>query len=399
METLKDVIIIGAGPAGLMAARQLAINGVETLLITREMNVPGEEKVCGGFIPARALEEFNIGNFAGAFPILGVRMKFPGTEIKQVDFDEPIGYDATRADIGRALLHLIDQSIVEIRMGQCVVGCVEEKEYCIVRMKGESGIEGIPSRIVIDASGVSPVTSKNSLVRPRLTPQQLGYAVQYQMRRNDSLSFDPVIEFYYGSEFSPKGYAWIFPRGNEAAVGTGGILSQVKSNSRQTIEYLNHLLEKSPTLQLNGSIEIIKQEAALMPLAGIVKPSYSNRILLAGDAAAHCSPISGEGIYYSMVCGDLAGKVAASAIQQNEISRKFLKQYEKAWINRIGSDLKWGLWLQKRLTKQGSKSLGSQFLQDEKSCRIIAEMLIGQRSVKSSILAALPKYLKAKILG
>jgi hypothetical protein len=63
----------------------------------------------------------------------------------------------------------------------------------------------------------------------------------------------------------------------------------------------------------------------------------------------------------------------------------------------MGSDLKWGLFLQKRFMETGSAGLGSKFLESEKSCRIIAEMLVGKRSVKSAILTAIPGYLLSKI--
>ncbi len=397
LQKVSDIVIIGAGPAGLMAARRLGIEETSATLVTRESQVPGENKVCGGFIPMRAIDEFDIGKIDGSTPITGVRMKFPGMKMQHIDFDETIGYDTTRANLGKSLLRLVNQSLIEICMRSSVVEVSENAEHCTVVLKTDEGLEEIRCSIVIDTSGVFPVSVRSSLVRPRLTNQQLGYAIQYQIRREDSEQFENVIEFYYGGEFSPKGYAWIFPRGREAAVGTGGILARVKSVGRKTVEYLEHLMETSPTLNSIGSLDVLKTESAMMPLAGVVRPSYSHRIMLAGDAAAHCSPITGEGIYYSMVGGDLAGAVAARAIKSS--NAKFsLKTYEKRWIDRIGSDLKWGLRLQKRLIRSGSQSLGSRFLQSENSRRIIAEMLVGRRHVKSAIISSAPAYLKSKFL-
>lgn len=134
-----------------------------------------------------------------------------------------------------------------------------------------------------------------------------------------------------------------------------------------------------------------------MPLAGAVTPSFSDRVLLAGDAAGHCSPISGEGIYYSAVGGQCAGIVASTAVEENDFSDKALSQYEKMWRSRIGSDLRWGAWLQSRLRDGGSGSFASSLLKSEKYQRIIAEMLVGERSVRRAILACAPGYLRAKI--
>ena len=227
---------------------------------------------------------------------------------------------------------------------------------------------------------------------------QIGYGVQYQVKTKKPLEI--VNDFYYGSEFSPRGYAWSFPRGKETVLGTGGIVDTVRESEKKTTAYLYHLVKSTdPTtteLQEAGS-EIVQREAALMPLAGIVSPSYGKRIMLAGDAACHCSPITGEGIHYSMIGGQKAAETAAEMIRKKDFSDKALSRYEGSWTNAFGSDLKWGLYLQKRFLESGSSSMGSTFLRSDKSTRVIAEMLAGVRSVRSAILAAAPGYLVSKL--
>ena len=98
-----------------------------------------------------------------------------------------------------------------------------------------------------------------------------------------------------------------------------------------------------------------------------------------------------------MLGGQKAAEVAAKCVQKNDFSEKELGQYERLWTKSFGSDLKWGLWLQKRFLESGSSSMGSTFLNSEKSTRVIAEMLAGQRSVRSAILAAAPGYLVSKL--
>ncbi|MGY5851974.1 MAG: hypothetical protein RTU92_00235, partial [Candidatus Thorarchaeota archaeon] len=105
----------------------------------------------------------------------------------------------------------------------------------------------------------------------------------------------------------------------------------------------------------------------------------------------------GEGIYYSMIVGRIAAESISNALNQNDPSWTTLQRYESTWTKKIGSDLKWGLWIQKRLSKSGSSSLGSSFIQSEKSQRVIAEMLLGMRSVRSAILRAAPGYIQSKI--
>jgi len=259
-------------------------------------------------------------------------------------------------------------------------------------------LESLFTNLVIDASGVNPVSLRFTPIRDRPSNSQIGYAVQYQLKTKRAL--DIVNDFYYGSEFSPRGYAWSFPRGHETVLGTGGLIDKVKMSKKRTTQYLDTLVketEPTSTELVEANSEIVKQEAALMPLAGIVRKSFGKRIMLAGDAACHCSPITGEGIHYSMIGGQKAANAAAECIRKKDFSDKALSRYENSWIKTFGSDLKWGLWLQTRFLESGSRSMGSKFLSSDKSTRVIAEMLGGDRSVRSAIIAAAPGYLKSRM--
>jgi digeranylgeranylglycerophospholipid reductase len=392
-----SVLIIGAGPAGLTAARKLTELDIEYTLITRE-DRPGAYKACGGYIPSRALEEFELNKIPGAQYVRSIRMKFPSLEMKRVDFDEPVGVNVSRGYLGAALLKQIGCDTEKIWLNtEC--GQIESQgDLCKVRYTKENEVSSLSTNLVIDASGVNPVTLRFTPIRARPANSQMGYAVQYQLQVKRPLEI--VNDFYYGSEFSPRGYAWSFSRGNEVAIGTGGLVNKVRENDKRTLSYLDELVSDTEPISSdlqNAGYEIVRREAALMPLAGIVTPSYGRRVMLAGDAACHCSPITGEGIHYSMLGGQKAAEVAAKCVQKNDFSTKELGQYERLWTRSFGSDLKWALWLQKRFLESGSSSMGSTFLKSEKSTRVIAEMLAGQRSVRSAILAAAPGYLVSKL--
>jgi digeranylgeranylglycerophospholipid reductase len=392
-----NVLIIGAGPAGLTAARKLTELDVEYTLITRE-DKPGAYKACGGYIPARALEQFELSKIPGAQYVKAVRMKFPGLEMKRVDFDEPMGVNVSREDLGAALLKQIGCEAERIWLNTKCGQIESHGNLCKVRYTKENEVGFLSTNLVIDASGVNPVSLRFTPIRARPTNSQMGYAVQYQLKIRKPLEI--VNDFYYGSEFSPRGYAWSFSRGNEVAMGTGGLVNKVRENDKKTVSYLDELVSDTEPISSdlqNAGYEIVRRESALMPLAGIVTPSYGKRVMLAGDAACHCSPITGEGIHYSMLGGQMAAEVAAKCVQKNDYSEKELAQYERLWTKSFGSDLKWGLWLQKRFLESGSSSMGSTFLNSEKSTRVIAEMLAGQRSVRSAILAAAPGYLVSKL--
>ncbi|MFW9787726.1 MAG: geranylgeranyl reductase family protein [Candidatus Thorarchaeota archaeon] len=392
-----EVIIIGAGPAGLIAARRLEELEISYTLLSRDTS-PGINKACGGYVPSRALKEFSLQGMPGAYPIETIRMKFPGLALKEIKFDNPVGVNISRENLGKALLEKVTQESGEIWLDTESNFVESTKDLVIIHYTKDDVRDTLSCRLLIDASGANPASQRTLIVRQRPPNDQLGYAVQYQMKCEDTLP--GANDFYYGSEFSPRGYAWNFPRKKETVVGTGGIVNKVRESSRRVIEYLDNLVndvEPIRTELQDVGAAVIRKEAALMPLAGIVSPSFGRRILLAGDAACHCSPISGEGIHYSMLGGLKAADVAAGCVKNKDYSDKALSKYESLWTKAFGSDLKWGLWLQKRFLDSGSSSMGSTFLRSEKSTRVIAEMLAGVRSVRSAILAAAPGYLISKI--
>ncbi|MDF1540556.1 MAG: NAD(P)/FAD-dependent oxidoreductase [Candidatus Thorarchaeota archaeon] len=398
MDTDIDVIIIGAGPAGLFAAKTIAEQDIDFILIMKEEE-PCQEKTCGGFIPSRCLDEFGIKIRHNYREIVGLRMKFPGLDIVRVDFDESIGVNTTRAQLGKTMHQMVPHYQKITRSGTKVSKVSVKNERVKVDVDSKEGKDSLTSKIVIDASGANPVCVRSSLVRERIPNSSMGYGVQYQLAlEGSSQNVESVNDFYYGHEYSPGGYAWHFPRVNESVVGTGGIVERVRTDKKRVLEYLDNWIQNVEPISTElKDARIIKKEAAPMPLAGIVIPSYDNRILLAGDAAGHCSPISGEGIHYSMLAGKIAAQTAVESIRKNDQSSGFLERYEKRWKGEFGSDLKWGAWLQKRLTSSGSTGMGSTFLKSEKSQRVIAEMLVGMSSVRRAILSAAPSYIGSKM--
>lgn len=398
MSTDADVIIIGAGPAGLSAAIKLEELDIDYLLFDRDLH-PGEEKPCAGFIPISTIQRFSIPKISDQHIINSVRMQFSGRDFSTIDFDEPVGVNVSRGALGKTMLSMTPAT-ARYHLGTKITNVETHNDHCVVSTMTDEKETKFTSRLIIDSSGANPVSQRFIELRPRIPNSSMGYGLQYHIEFEEELPHTNT--FLYGSQYSPSGYSWIFPRGKTAVFGTGGLVQRVRENNRKTHEYLDHILKEiEPYCSELASESIVKKDSALMPLCGIVQPSFGKRIMLAGDAAGHCSPISGEGIHYSMIGGLNAAQTAAQCIRMNDFSDKALSKYEKNWIKEMGSDLKWGYWLQRRLMKPGSTGTSgwsrSGFIDSEKSLKIIAEMLVGERSVKSAILSIAPGYLKSKI--
>jgi len=398
MSTDTDVIIIGAGPAGISAAIKLEESGIDYLLFDRDLN-PGEEKPCAGYIPISTINRLSIPKISDQHIINSARLQFSGRNLSTIEFDEPLGINVSRGALGKTMLSMLSATDKH-HLGTKITKVETHGEHSTVSTRTDGQETKYTSKLVIDASGANPVSQRFIELRPRISNSAMGYGLQYHIEFEEELP--NANTFLYGSQYSPSGYSWLFPREKTVVLGTGGLVKRVRQNDQKTHKYLDHILEKvEPFCSELASGVIVKKDSALMPLCGIVQPSFGKRIMLAGDAAGHCSPISGEGIHYSMMGGLIAAQTAVQCIHKKDFSDKALSRYEKKWIKEMGSDLKWGYWLQKRLMKPGTSGTSSWgksgFIDSEKSLRIIAEMLMGDKSVRSAILAIAPGYLKAKI--
>ncbi|HEC81575.1 MAG TPA: NAD(P)/FAD-dependent oxidoreductase [Thermoplasmatales archaeon] len=188
------------------------------------------------------------------------------------------------------------------------------------------------------------------------------------------------------------------PQKNHLNIGLGeyrrlGKKNRVRKNLKELYKnYLNLLKENNI---------IPKETKTRHPRGGTlpVKPlkkTYSDRVLLVGDAAGFINPVSGEGIYYALVSGEMAAKVAAEAIENNDTSEQFLSTYQRLCENDFGRDIK----LLVKSTKQWEKQ-DTRFLkimsQDKKLAEMLFTIITGQKSIYELRWSLIKRYLYASL--
>jgi len=328
-----DVLVVGAGPAGAVAAWQARQAGpeLEVALLERDRAV-GSPVRCAEGVGDAGLREFANPDGAdwAARKITRVIFLAPDdTEVKVAERDVGWVLDRTRFDA-----HLAAQAAAAgaaVLVGTEATGMTRAADgRWHVRVK-QRGVEEIyRARVVIAADGVEAMVGRWAGIDTRVPARDMESCAQYVLQGIDC---DPdAIYLQFGDRIAPGGYAWIFPRGvGSANVGLG--LVALKADGRNAREYLDAwVARRYPTaartaLTVGGVI-----------VHTTIKRTCADGVLVAGDAAHMINPLSGGGIVNAMKAGRLAGCTAAAAIREGDTSERRLSSYHKAWMDLLGDD-------------------------------------------------------------
>ena len=390
VESDFDVLIVGAGPAGLITAESLAEQGVSVAVIEKD-RVPGKEKPCGGFLTHKGALQARIPQNLAERQTFGISISMPGLPISHVDYPNTVGIQITREALGRYLSKRASSAGAKILLKNQVISCIRSASKWRVTIRGNT--KELHASLLIGADGVNSLVARETGIRTRFQKDQLGITIQAQIALPEeeiAQRFGNRMELYYGREICPYGYLWIFPKRKTVYVGVGSLLSVVTDRMQH---YLTNFIETHPRgkEQLAGG-RIQLMERALVPLT-YERQSVNDGVLLVGDAAGHCSAITGEGIHYAIFAGIIAGDIAGKAIRKGDVSTRFLRRYENQWNKAFGSDLKWGLRL-RNFFFQGlaSQNVSSGMASNRRFLQLAADLIVGIRPYRSTIIRALPHY-------
>ncbi|MDD4237668.1 MAG: geranylgeranyl reductase family protein [Desulfotomaculaceae bacterium] len=323
-----DVIVVGGGPAGAVAARDCARAGLETIILEKEYHP--RPKTCAGGITAAAISLLDT-----AIPpeIVEARCSsfrgFYGDRVVESDQEQDFMVLVSREIFDLWLVSLAQSAGAELKQGECVTAVTAgEREVTVSTTKGDyTGL------MVIGADGVNSMVAK--IVRKPFNKKDLAFCVCADVLRGEEEgSWRESIEIYYGQ--LPMGYGWIFPKKGCLSVGMGAWLSNV-SGIKEALS--NFLRERG----MSGEQRL---KGGFIPLGGMARPAVSDRVILAGDAAGYADPFTGEGIRYAIASGRLAAATAASLIARGvPLTRLNLGVYERNCYQQFGSDLKASLFI------------------------------------------------------
>ncbi|MFI5486506.1 geranylgeranyl reductase family protein [Micromonospora echinaurantiaca] len=350
-----DVVVVGAGPAGSAAALAARRGGARVLLLDRA-DFP-RDKACGDGVAAHALDVLaDLGvpdAVAGYPPLPALRLVGPGGGAVARALPRP-AYTVPRAVFDARLVSAAVAAGARLR--RHAVRRVEVRTDRVV-LDGE-----VAARAVVGADGAGSVV-RRALGHPVNPDRHLALAI----RGYAPALPGPPEQLIVTSAPRWPAYAWSFPIGDgRANVGYGEVLRGEPLTRAHLLDRLGALLPGTDPATVSDL------RAHHLPLSTHRPPPGRGRVVLAGDALSLINPFTGEGIFYALLSGALAGAAAAGAPEQAA------RRYAAALRRRLGTHLRHSsvaAWLARRRRVVDAAVRAAR--RDDRTYRTIVELGLG----------------------
>ena len=325
---MHDVVVIGAGPAGLVSARVLASLGHDVTVLEEHATI-GVPVHCTGLLGLDAFAEFDLPRGS----ILGVadRARFVAADGSSVVVDADSVHAAVvdRAEFDQSLARASRLAGARLRSAARVRTVSVQPDRVSISVDGDAS--PLHARACIVACGANYRFNR-----------QLGLGVPRTFVQSAQLerSFDGPdgVEVHLGSEVAPKGFAWLVPFSRDGRpCNRIGLMCQ----SRAAVRFRAFGRRMRARFGVEHD-EWPDPRLKILPL-GPVARTYGSRVLAVGDAAGLVKPTTGGGIYYSLLSGRMAAETLDGALRQDDLSEARLRSYEMEWRARLGAEIRTGL--------------------------------------------------------
>jgi len=336
---MDDVIIIGAGPVGNYLALKLAELGHQITVLEQQAEV-AQTVCCTGILGKNCLEAFPLPNDLILREAFSASLYSPSGKILRLEKDTPQAYVIKRQAFQRWLAEQAHQRGVRYFTGCPVRNIHIDKD----KVKVELSTGSLESHTAVVASGQG-----SGLVRRLGLGDFTDFAIGAQAEVVSQIN---EVELYVGREVAPGFFAWLVPTSPGRALA--GFFCR-----RQANLYLRNLMD---SLYQQGKIASPEATPSYkrVPLVPLPR-TYRPRLLVVGEAAGQVKPTTCGGIYYGLICAEIAASVLHQALSSGDFSTRQFSRYQKEWKQRIGREIKIGRFARQLFERLGDRQMDNIF--------------------------------------
>jgi len=351
METEEvDVAVIGAGPSGLIAAREASLRGARVLVLEEHEEI-GLPCHCAGLLSMKGLGEIDVPSNGRYVQnrFRGARFFSPSNLSFTVEREEGVACVVDRYLLDNFLAEQASRNGSLIRLNSRVKTVEYRDERWLLNVNGHGWLR---ARLLIDAEGALPKVLDATGLKT-LDAKNLLRGLQTEIKEVD---VDPdFVEIHLGNRLAPNFFAWVIPLNDETArIG----LACRDSNPR---DLLFKFMRKRFGNIDDENLRHLSFRSGLVITCGPIERTYNDGLLVVGDSAGQVKPITGGGVIFGGICAKIAGRVASEAIKNNKVGGDFLKKYEDEWRAKLQKEFRTALLVRRVLDKLSDKHLDKLF--------------------------------------
>jgi len=337
-------MIVGAGPIGSYIAYRLAKLGYKVCVCERRPRV-GDAACCTGIIGKECFDRFPVVNNGVLTQASSAKFFSPSGKCLRLSKDTVQAYIVDRVAFDRALAQKAQEQGADYLLAARVQD-ISSRDNCIeATVEHKCETRDFEGKVAIISSGFG-TSFPQRLGLGKITDFVLG--AQAEVNAKDLQE----VEVYLGQDIAPGFFGWLVP--TSAGKALAGLLSRRSPGS-----YLKNLLSSLLARGKIGSTET-KITCGGIPLNPLPK-TYRDRIVVVGDAAGQVKPTTGGGIYYGLLCADIAAEVIHGALRSNDFSGKRMSYYERDWKKKLSRELQIGYWARKTYERLDDRQIENIF--------------------------------------
>jgi geranylgeranyl reductase family protein len=328
------VVIVGAGPAGSFAAYELAGSG-HRVAVLEQKSAPGQDVCCTGIISPECFDSFGLGPELVLARASSAVVFSPSRRSLTVRSDKVQALVVDRNRFDKALAARAQRRGVDYRCDCRVSDISIENDRAVVTVGNNGSRETFDTRAVILASG-----------RGAGLLSRLGFGEKWSsvIGAQAEVETDGIseIEIYIDRDISPGFFSWIVPVAADRAFV--GLLAGTRAGPRLE----NFLAGPCCRSRIKQRLSGVQQK--VIPLRPLSR-TYSDRILVIGDAAGHVKPTTGGGIYFGHIGAEIAARILDEALRRDDLTAARLSRYQQEWRAKLGWEMRLGAWARRSFAR------------------------------------------------